>query len=365
MVALGLLVVAALAWRVQAQGGGAPPPAAGAAAPADPAPRPAASGGAGRGGAPAPVVVAGVQSAEDRPVLEVVGTARAQRSALLYPAVAGEVAAVRFRAGQAVQAGQVLVQLVDRPQRLAVELAEARQAQAQALLARYERTRGTGAVPESLIDEAASALRLAGIELAQAREAVADRQVRAPFAGTVGLPGAEPGERVGTDKLLATVDDRRTLQVEFTLPEQHLPQLAPGQALEVASAALPGQVFAGRVAQIDSRVDAATRSLRLRADVPNRGDALRPGMSLQVRLALPGGTHLQVPELALQWDREGAFVWAVREQRSVRVPVRPVRRSAEQVLLDGDLQPGEAVVVEGVHALRAGRAVNVIGRLGG
>jgi len=345
MVALGLL----LAGRPAVTAQETPPPAA----PGRPK---------GAAAAAAPVLVAVVDEAQEQRTLTLSGSARATRSAQLMPAVAGEVASVNFRPGQAVRAGQVLVQLVDRSQRLALQLAEVRLAQAKQLLARYETTRGSGAVPAHLIDEAESDLRLAEIELAQAREAVAERVLRAPFAGVVGLPGAEPGERVGTDTVLVTVDDRRSLQVEFELPEVYLPRVQPGTVLQARNPGFPGRVFEGRVLMVDSRVDPVTRSVRVRADVPNRDDALRPGMSLQVSLPLPGRRYTRVPELALQRDRGGAYVWVVRDERAVQVPVLPVLREAEHVLVDGALRVGEKVVVEGQHSLRDGLPVVVIGQ---
>jgi multidrug efflux pump subunit AcrA (membrane-fusion protein) len=88
-------------------------------------------------------------------------------------------------------------------------------------------------------------------------------------------------------------------------------------------------------------------------------------MSFTVRLSMPGKTFVSVPELALQWGREGLFVWAVREGKSVQVAVRPVRRAAGRVLLDGALTTGETVVVEGVQRLREGRSVRVVGHANG
>jgi multidrug efflux pump subunit AcrA (membrane-fusion protein) len=88
-------------------------------------------------------------------------------------------------------------------------------------------------------------------------------------------------------------------------------------------------------------------------------------MSFTVRLSMPGKTFVSVPELALQWGREGSFVWAVREGKSVQVAVRPVRRAAGRVLLDGALTTGETVVVEGVQRLREGRSVRVVGNANG
>lgn len=339
LAALLLVVVALFTWMRK---GAADP------APVDEAPRPAAA---------VPVVLGTATQARDDADLDVLGSATALRSVTLYPAVPGEIAELNFRSGQRVRANQQLMRLVDRPQRLAVDLAAARLEAAQRLLARYEATRGTGAVPGSVIDEARSGVALAAIELRQAREALADRVLRAPFAGVVGLSEVEPGDRVAIDTPITTLDDRRTVLVNFEVPEAYAARIRVGQPVTVGNPAFGGRRFAGRVALVDSRVDEVSRNLRLRAAVPNAEDVLRPGMSFQVRLSLPGATYVAVPALALQWDREGAYVWAVRDGRAARVAVRPVRRGQTHVLVDGALQAGEQVVVEGVQRLRAGRTV--------
>lgn len=311
--------------------------------------------------APVPVIVATSTEGKDDVSLDVLGSGSARQAVVIYPAVAGEVAEVAFRTGQPVRAGQVLLRLVDRAQLLAADLAAARVDTATALARRYEGTRGTGAVPESVIDEARAALRAAQIELAQAREAVADRVVRAPFAGVVGLAGVEPGDRVTTDTALTTLDDRSIVLIDFEVPEVYLARLSPGLAISAVTPAYANRSFAGKLAEIDSRIDPVSRNVRVRATVPNSDDLLRSGMSFHVRLSLIGKTFVSVPELALQWGREGSYVWSVREGRSVQVPARPVRRSAGRVLVDSGLKVGETVVVEGMQRLRDGRAVRVVG----
>lgn len=317
-----------------------------------------------RAPAAAPVIVASSTQVNDDIGLSVLGNGSARQSVVIFPAVAGEVAQVSFRPGQAVRARQVLLRLEDRSERLAADLAAARVDAAKALAVRYEGTRGTGAVPESVVDEARAALRAAEIELAQAREAVADRVVRAPFAGVVGLATVERGDRVTADTALTTLDDRRVLFIDFEVPEAHLARVKRGQAVTATNPAYPGRSFTGAVAEIDSRIDPVSRNVRMRATVPNPDDVLRSGMSFRVQLDLSGQPRVSVPELALQWDREGSFVWVVREGKAVRVPSRPVRRADGRVLLDGDLKPGESVVVEGVQRLRAGLAVRVVGNGG-
>jgi len=314
---------------------------------------------------PLPVIVAQARAVTDAARLAVLGSGLAQRAAVLRPAVAGEVTAVRFKAGDRVRAGQTLVQLDDRAEKLAVALAKNRIEVAQQLLTRYENTGTTGAVPGSVIDEARGARRIAGIELERAQVALADRAVRAPFAGVIGLAEVKAGDRVTPDTVLATLDDRRQLRVAFELPERYLAALAVGGRLSVSTSAWPEHRFDGHVAEIDSRIDPSTRQIRLQAAVPNVGDRLRPGMSFRVRLSLPGEQLIAIPELALQWGRDGSFVWTVRDARAAKAMVRSVRREGGQVLIDpradGSIVDGETVVVEGVQRLREGLRVEIVG----
>jgi len=310
--------------------------------------------------APVPVVLATVKRITDTQTIDAVGSARALRSAELRPAMAGEVQSLHFRAGDNVRAGQRLLQLVDRRERLAVDMAAAELDIAKRLMARYVNTEGTGAVPGSVIDSARADLARAKIALGQAREALADRVLSAPFAGVIGLNQVNPGDRVTADTLVATLDDRRRLELSFELPEPYLARVKLGDTIRATSLAYADRVFEGKVSKIDSRVAENTRALQLRAELVNEDDLLRPGQSFNVRLSLPGSVQLQVPELALQWGGDGAHVWVLRDNKAIKVPVRLVRRLEGSVLIDGELKEGENVVVEGVQRLRPGRAVSVV-----
>lgn len=309
---------------------------------------------------PAPVVLGAVEAASGDVAITVTGSGEAARTARLRPAADGEVRSVTFKAGDRVAAGQVLLRLDEGALQLARELAASERDAAARVAARLERLRGTGAVEDSAIDTAQEALRNAQIALKQAEQALTDRVLRAPFAGTVGLAAVQTGDRVTPDTEVATLDDRRTLRVHFEVPEAYLAQLAPGLPLTVENVAFAGQRFAGRVVEVDSRVDAARRTVRLLAEVPNPEDRLRPGMSFDVRLPLAGPAFVSVPELALQWGREGAYVWTVANERAQQVPVRSVRRANGRVLVEGALAAGQPVVVEGVQRLREGRGIRVV-----
>lgn len=365
-----LCVAAAVAWvtlrtgSAQAQAQAPATPAASPNAPAGAADGPAGGGKGRKGGGAAdaiPVIVAPVTEASDGVALELLGTGSARKSVTVYAPVAGEVAQVLFKPGKPVRAGDALVRLVDRHERLAVELAQAKVNAARVMDNRYEATRGTGAVPDTVSDEARASLRSAEIELAQAREALSDRVVRAPFAGTPGLAAVEVGERIASDTVLTTLDDRGALHIDVQIPEAYLTRVSVGQPVRALNPAHPGQRFEGQVIEIDNRVDPVTRQIKVRAALPNKDDRLRSGMSFQLQLELPGQQRLSVPELALQWGREGSFVWVVRQGKALQVPARAVQRQNSRVLVEGDLSTADVVVVEGVQRMREGRAVKVVG----
>lgn len=364
-----LCVAAAVTWGVMRTGSAQAQVAAPASRPA-PAPAGVADGlaGGGRKGRKGdgasdsiPVIVAPVTEASDGVALELLGTGSARKSVTVYAPVAGEVAQVLFKPGKAVRAGDVLLRLVDRHERLAVDLADAKVNAARVMHTRYEATRGTGAVPDTVSDEARASLRGAEIELAQAREALSDRVVRAPFTGTPGLAAVEVGERIDTDTVLTTLDDRGELHIDMQIPEAYLTRVSVGQPVRALNPAHPGHRFEGQVIEIDSRVDPVTRQIKVRAALPNKDDRLRSGMSFQLQLDLPGERRLSVPELALQWGREGSFVWVVRQGKALQVPARAVQRQNSRVLVEGDLSTADVVVVEGVQRMREGRAVKVVG----
>jgi membrane fusion protein (multidrug efflux system) len=304
------------------------------------------------------VLVEPVVYAPEQVRLEAVGTSRAAKSVTLHPAAAGEVTAVRFTAGQRVAAGDVLLELDARDQRLAVQLARLRLREAERQLRRYSLSQQSGALTESDLDAARTAVEAARIEARRAEVALADRTLEAPFAGIVGFTEIDPGARVTPETAVASLDDRSVLLVRFEVPEALSGRLAVGEPVQLAPWTGPDDRQQGRVVDIGSRIDADSRTFTVRAELPNAADRLRPGMSFRVALALDGPPRPVVPEVAVQWGGDGAFVWRIDDGRAVRVPVTIVQRREGQVLVDADLPPGAPVVREGVQRLREGSAVS-------
>ncbi|MDX1498742.1 MAG: efflux RND transporter periplasmic adaptor subunit [Woeseiaceae bacterium] len=289
--------------------------------------------------------------------IEAVGTSRASLSAELFPAASGEVVAIAFEPGQFVHAGDVLVELDRRREVLAEKLAEVNLADAERLYDRYRRAADSGAVVPAVLDEARTATELARVELERARIALADRTIRAVFDGHVGTTEIDPGDRIGPDTLITTLDDRSSLLVNFEVPEALIGALAVGDEvrLETWAASLPE--VTGQIVDISSRVDPRTRRFVARARVDNASDTLRPGMSFRVRASVEGARYAVVAETALQWGADGAYLWTIAGGEAARLPVRVIERRDGRVLVDGELERGDVIVVEGTHRVRDGTAV--------
>lgn len=308
---------------------------------------------------PVPVIVKPVIFDSDAAVIEAVGTGVASKAVTLFPESAGRVTAVLFRAGQKVEAGAALLKLDDEAEQLAVKLALVELNEAQRKIARYEKLGKRGNIARSEIDTARSAVLSADLKLSQATLALKRRTLLAPFSGVVGIPTVEPGDRVTTTTAITSLDDRSALRVDFDVPENFVYGVKRGGTLTATTWALPGERFTGTIATIGSRINKDTRTLRVRARIPNEGDRLRPGMAFSIRLPLTGTRFPSVPSAAIQWSRKGAFVWIVRDNKATRVPVSVIKRSDAWVLVDARLTAKQRVVIEGVQRLRAGRAVTV------
>lgn len=310
--------------------------------------------------APVPVVAQAVTMAPEQLRIEAIGSARAETSAEIYPETAGRVERVMFSAGDYVRRGEPLVQLDARQERLAVEAARVQVREADQLLGRYRRIEDTGALSESQIEAGETALASARVALEQAQAALADRTVRAPFSGYVGLTEIDTGDRVNDSTPITQIDQRGMLYVDFPAPEAVFASLRPGQVVEVTPFADPSRTIAARVVTTDSRIAQDSRNFIVRAAVPNTDDSLRPGMSFRVIFTRNGQARAALPEAAIVWGGEGSHLFVVRDGKARRVPVTITSRREGLVLVDGAVDPRDRVIVEGVQKVRDGQDIRLV-----
>ena len=292
--------------------------------------------------------------------IEAIGSARATTSAEIYAETDGRVTNVLFSAGDFVRSGQPLVRLDSRQERLAVEAAQVDVREADQLLGRYRRIEDTGAISESQIEAGETALASARVALEQARTALADRVVRAPFSGHVGLTEIDPGDRVNDATPITQIDQRGTLYVDFPAPEAVFSALRPGQVVQVTPFSDPSREIDARVVATDTRISQDSRDFIVRTAIPNEDDRLRPGMSFRVTFNRAGETRPVVPEEAIVWGGEGSHLFVIREGKAVRVPVTITARREGSVFVDGAIRRKDRVIVEGVQKVRDGQDIRIV-----
>jgi len=312
-----------------------------------------------RSSAGLPVIVAAAGERADTVIVQAIGTARAASSVTLYPDVDGEIVEIPVRAGGRVEKGDVILRLDQRHAALAVQLAQTHVDDAESTAERVLKLRQSNVRSDANVRDAEIALERARLELQQARVALSDRTLRAPFDGVLGIAKIEVGDRITTETPVTTLDDRSTLLVEFEIAERFFSRLTLGDTIQARTPSFPDRPIEGQIVKIDSRIDPIARTVLLRAAFPNPEDTLRPGMSLGVSLILPGPVFATVPELSIQWRDGQSYVWRIVDGIAERVDVIARRRLNQTVLVDGDIASGDTIVVEGVQRLRPGSPVAI------
>jgi len=320
---------------------------------------------AGKGGGQPPATVT---TLEIRPVrwsdeLKALGTANARESVTITASVSQTIASVEFDSGQYVKKGQPLVTLVQGQQAASVAQAQAQLRNAEQLYERNRRLADQQLISRADLETQRTALEAARAQVATQRAAVADRVIRAPFSGVLGLRLVSAGSLVTPGTPITTLDDVSLIKLDFTFPESALSQLAVGQRVNARSEAWPGETFVGTVASIDSRVDPVSRAITVRAEIPNADGRLRPGMLLDVGVERAARDTIAIPELALQQNGTVSSVFRVEaDGASVKeVPVKIGSRRFGEVEIVSGLKPGDRIVVEGTVKLRDGAKIRDVG----
>lgn len=317
-------------------------------------------GAGGRSGPAGPPLAVATQLPERVPLgqeIEAVGTALANESVEITAKSTNRIEAIRFSEGQLVPKGAVLAQL-DRAQ-AAAELAEAEAnlAEARRQLRRGQDLEVTQALSRAQLDQLQTAVTTAEARVAAARSRLEDTVIRAPFAGRTGLRRVSVGSLVSAGTVITTLDDSSVIKLEFTVPQSFVGELAQGLPVFARVDGLGEREFEGRVAAIDSRIDPVTRSIAVRAAIPNADGTLKPGMFMSVRLRGREVPTLVLPEQAIAPQDGRSYVFVIEDGRAVRREVRTGLRRPGLVAIVAGLEGDERVIVDGTFRARDGAPV--------
>lgn len=290
-----------------------------------------------------------------------VGTLLANESVIIRPEVAGRVAAIRFGEGQAVAAGARLVSL------------DATEVQAQLAASRAdERLTGQRAeraaelftknfISQQALEDAREAYKKATAQRQENEARVAKTEIRAPFAGIIGLRQVSAGAYLKAGEDIVRLDKIDVMKLDFRVPEVYLGRIRRDQPVAVRVDAFPGERFPGRVYAVETAVDEKTRTVLLRGRVDNPGAKLRAGMFARVTLELGSNDEARlIPEQAIVPRGNRNFVFRVVGGKAVLTEVELGTRRPGQVEIVKGLDPGELVVTDGQIKLQDGVPVAVL-----
>lgn len=307
------------------------------------------AGGPPGGAMQLPVEAAIVRAEPLQASLNTVGTTRADESVILRPEVAGRIVKLPFTEGDRVKQGDVLFALDDSVQRAAVAEAEATLVNARLADKRATELGARRLISQSDIDNVRSELGVAQARIASARAQAGKFVIRAPFDGVIGLREVSVGEYVSPGQALVSLVRLDPMEVDFSLPENQLANVKPGQPLRLSVDAYPGETFTGTLAAIDPVIDINSRSAKLRARIDNSDYRLRPGLFARVELDTgeANQTGLMIPEQALLQQGDERFVYRVVNGKAARTVVQTGLRLPGKIQVVSGLSDGDQVISAG------------------
>ncbi|MGL6222658.1 MAG: efflux RND transporter periplasmic adaptor subunit [Steroidobacteraceae bacterium] len=315
---------------------------------------------AGGGGPVIPVVATAANLQNLALEVEALGTARASESVDVTAKVSNLVTAIRFTEGQQVPKGEVLVELDGEQARADLAVANAALTESASQVKRSRELYATKVLSDQQIEQIEATHAANQARVASARSRLSDTVIRAPFSGRVGLRRVSVGSLVAPGTVITTLDDTSSIKLDFTVPERVVAAMRAGLEIEATSVAYPGKTFSGRVASVDSRVDPSTRSVIVRAIVPNEQGLLKPGMFMNVRISRGAADVLVVPEEALVPEQGDVFVYVVADGKASKRKIQTGQRTIGNVQVTDGLRAGEMVVTEGTQKLRDGASVTLV-----
>jgi membrane fusion protein (multidrug efflux system) len=316
---------------------------------------------AAREGSRATPVVTQIVSIEPFAVtLQALGTAKANESVMITPQESDVITSLNFSDGQRVETGTVLAQLNSNEQKARLNELNINLAEAERQLKRIQNLVLSNSTSAQLLDEQQARVKALIAQREVAQENLNKTFITAPFSGKLGLRQVSLGAYVKPGDVLTTLDDIKTIKVDFSISERHLPSVNEGQTVFAESVAYPGVQFEGTITNVNSRIDPATRSFSIRTKIDNAAEQLRPGMLLTITLQKRVLNTLVIDEKALVPDHEDQFVFKVVDGKAVKTKVIIGERRPGKVQILEGVAIGDEVVVQGTLRIRDGSELRVL-----
>ena len=322
---------------------------------------------------PATITAQPAQIAEWVERLPAIGTLIASKGVEVAPQVSGIVTAINFESGQDVPEGAKLVQLDINVEQADLASAEATQREADVAFRRQTDLLRKSVASEANVDTALAKRDTATAAVNRIKALIAQKSITAPFAGRLGIRKVELGQYVSPGLALVTLQALDPIWVDFPMPEQNIGKLEVGQVVELDVDTFPGKVFKGEIASLDARVSQETRTLLVRATLPNPDRKLLPGMFANVAV-LAGAPQrvITVPRTAITYSLYGDSIYVLKDQEgqsagegkdevfvAERRYVKTGQVRGDLIAITSGLKEGERVVTTGQIKLNNGAKVKI------
>ena len=301
-----------------------------------------------------------------------IGSLAAVHQVTITPEIGGRVTGILFEPGAVVGAGDPLVQLNDAPERGDLANYEAQARLAAVTLQRSQELVKRQFTPQETVDQNQAQLDQARAQIIKTEAIIAQKLIRAPFAGRLGVRQIDLGQYLSPGAAIVTLTELQHLYVNFTLPSTERAKISLGQSVNVTADAFPGRVFTATIATIEPQIRTDTRTLMVQATLANPDEALLPGMFVNAAVVLPPEPdRVVLPETAVDYTLYGDSVYAIRQDgtdpagkpalKAFRTPVKVGARWDNKVAILSGIDPGALVVAAGQIKLQDGSPVVVTG----
>jgi membrane fusion protein (multidrug efflux system) len=302
-------------------------------------------------------------------VLKAIGSVAAVRGVTLSADLPGIVAEVAFESGTRVGAGALLVRLDTRQEQAQLAAAEAQRELARLNLARIGDLLSKGVISHAEYDRVSAEQKQAEARVGEIRATIERKQIRAPFAGMLGIRQVNLGQYLNAGDPVVPLQSLQPVYVNFSVPQQQVAPLRIGDEVRVTAEGMAGAGFVGRITAFDSVVDEATRNVRVQATFANADGRLHPGMFVETLVSVGDSAPVvTLPASAISYAPYGDSIFVVDDVKGPKgESYRGVRQQfvklggarGDQVAVVSGVKAGEEVVSSGVFKLRNGAAVQV------
>ncbi len=318
-----------------------------------------------RGGpsGPTAVIVSPVVLGDFADQVEALGTTKANESVVITADRSEKITAIHFEDGQEVKQGDLLVTLDKTQEEAELRASEALTAETQTSYNRAKGLSGNSALPKATLQERQAELKQAQAATEAIKARLESYEITAPFDGVLGLREMSVGTLVQPGDMITTIDDLSQIKVDFDVPSVFLETLKPGLPISGTVDAFGAREFKGAVRTVNTQIDPVTRTVKVRAIVPNVDGVLKPGLLMSIDLYKNPRRALLIPEEALIKRSDKNYVYVVAQAEGKMIAKQTevtlgARKPGTIEVLSG-VKEGDQIVVHGTVKLRDGAEISI------